>query len=126
MWQKRQFTFEIVDYPVFMKLGVFLRERLTGQEALVTVKADLCSSPEIGYSDSLQSTVDYGAVIGLIDEVLRDQEVKLIETAVNDLGLAIMARFERIKNLKIIINKPILPDGVGKGAKVSVCGYFER
>ena len=115
----------ISEFPVFMKLGYFSRERLTGQEILVSLEVTLEDTPFPG-KEELSHSVDYGNLIRLVEETIKDKEVKLVETVVNMLGLSIMEHFALISEAFIKIEKPILPDGLGKGARVSVSHMFSR
>lgn len=116
----------IQQYPVFMKLGYYSMERLMGQEALVSIDAELGDLYLEESRDDLGYSIDYGKIIAMIEKVLLNKEIKLVETAVASLGNALMHRFDHILSLKVLIEKPILPNGLGKGAKVSVSHTFSR
>ncbi|NRA45176.1 MAG: dihydroneopterin aldolase [Oligoflexales bacterium] len=116
----------IQQYPVFMRLGYYSMERLMGQEVLVSVDAELGDLYLEHADDDLGNSIDYGKIIGMIEQVLLNREIKLVETAVASLGNAMMHRFESIQCLRVLIEKPILPNGLGKGAKVSVSHSFDR
>ena len=116
----------IQQYPVFMRLGYYSMERLMGQEVLVSLDAELGDRYLDHVDDDLGHSVDYGKIISMVEEVLLNREVKLVETAVTSLGNALMSRFESIQQLRVLIEKPILPNGLAKGAKVSVSHSFER
>lgn len=109
-----------------MKLGYFSTERIMGQEVLVSLSAEfnLAENEKIG--DHLERSVDYGIILNIIDETLRDREVKLIENAVETVAVAILKQCPRIESLCLTIEKPILPHGMSKGAKVSVSETFRQ
>ncbi|MCB9229310.1 MAG: dihydroneopterin aldolase [Deltaproteobacteria bacterium] len=115
----------ISGFPVFMKLGYFSKERLSGQEVLVSLSAEIIEfSPS--ETEDLSASVDYGRLISLTEAVLKDQEVRMIETAVFRLGQRMINEFPRISRLFVKVEKPILPDGMGKGARVSVSHLFRN
>ncbi|MFK7826276.1 MAG: dihydroneopterin aldolase [Oligoflexales bacterium] len=116
----------IQQYPVFMRLGYYSMERLMGQEVLVSLDAELGDLFLEQTNDDLGYSLDYGKIIAMIEEVLLNREIKLVETAVASLGNALMNRFESIQLLRVLIEKPILPNGLGKGAKVSISHTFTR
>ena len=116
----------ISEYPVFMKLGYYSRERLPGQEILVSLEADIGDSLNFAEKEELSASVDYGQLIRLTEETLRDKEIKLVETVVSLLGRRVIEQFPRIVGVNVRVEKPVLPDGMGKGAKVSVSHYFSR
>lgn len=117
---------ELIEYPVFVKIGCFKEERLHGQEVLVTLLANLASHVSPGLSDDIKRTVDYGSIISCIDRVLKDREFHLIETAVEMLGLSLLETFEGLSGLDVTIEKRILPQGIAKGARVRVHERFSR
>jgi dihydroneopterin aldolase len=116
----------IERYPVFVKLGHFYRERLVGQEVLVSLEVRL--SPEVirGLDDNLEGTLDYGELFSAIDAELGDQEIKLVETAVLRLGRRLIGDFPSIASVEVRVEKPVLPRALNKGAKVEVRHRFER
>ena len=117
---------ELIDDPVFIKIGCFKEERLHGQEVLVTLNATLASDLTPGLSDELERTVDYGSIIQSIDSVLKDREFHLIETAVTMLGLRLLEVFVGLSDVDLIIEKRILPFGIAKGARVRAHETFSR
>ena len=116
----------IQQYPVFMRLGYYSMERLMGQEVLVSLDVELGNLYLEHAFDDLAYSIDYGKIIGTIEEVLLNRELKLVETAVASLGNALMNKFDGIQNLQVLIEKPILPDGLAKGAKLSISHSFKR
>ena len=117
---------KIQNYPVFVKVGYFANERLVGQNLLVSIEAKIQPLAERRGNDALSDTVDYGALLVAIDEALLCKEIKLIETVAEVVEDALMRQFNRIASLEVTIEKPILPDNMGKGARVSVTSTCQR
>jgi dihydroneopterin aldolase len=117
---------EVIEYPVFMKIGCFRHERLHGQEVLVTVFAELAKNKNPGLVDDLSTTVDYGDLIRMLDQVLKDREFKLIESAVNLVGNSFMSGFSTIVRLEVIIEKPVLPGSMAKSGRIRVRESFDQ
>jgi dihydroneopterin aldolase len=115
---------EIIEYPVFMRIGCFREERLHGQEVLVTVFAELGLHPDIDLNDELKKTVDYGEIIRTLDVVLKDREFKLIESAVKALGQSLLKQFAMVKHVDVTIEKPVLPGGIAKGGRIRIQDSF--
>jgi dihydroneopterin aldolase len=113
-------------YPVFIKLGHFPHERVLGQEVLVSLGVELDEALLADMHDNLDDTLDYGALIAKIDQELGDKEIKLIETAVLRLGRRLLETLPAIAAVEVTIEKPVLPQGMNKGAKVSVHHRFSR
>lgn len=115
----------IVRYPLFMRLGYFVGERIRGQEVLVSLVVELPKRKE-GIGDNLENTTDYSKILEVLNLTLGDKEMKLVETAVERTGAVLLDRFPQISKVHVTIEKPVLPDGVGRGAQVSVSSEFQR
>lgn len=113
---------EIIDYPVFLKLGCFSSEKLHGQEVLISLTAWLKNDP--GVSDCLDETLDYGVLLSYISEKYSYTSVNLIETVLNDLGESITSKYHEIDKLEVSVEKTILPESVAKGGRVKISGEF--
>ncbi len=113
-------------YPVFVKLGHFYRERLVGQEILVSLQVELSTEMVNRLEDNLEGTLDYGQLFLAIDRELRDQEIKLVETAVLRLGRRIMNDFPELISVQVQVEKRVLPRALNKGATVAVQHHFVR
>ncbi|MEI8026528.1 MAG: dihydroneopterin aldolase [Pseudomonadota bacterium] len=115
---------EIIEYPVFMRIGCFREERLHGQEVLVTVFAEIRMESEIALGDDLRKTLDYGDIIRTLDTALKDREFKLIESAVIAVGQSLMGQFLQVEKLDVTIEKPVLPGGMAKGGRIRIHETF--
>jgi dihydroneopterin aldolase len=117
---------EIIDYPVFIKLGCFSSERLHGQEVLISLTAWLKQGNEPGVSDCLDNTLDYGILMSFISEKYSYASINLIETILNDLGECITSKYDEIDRLEVSVEKTILPESIAKGGRVRISGEFSR
>ena len=113
---------QIQNYPVFVRIGHFPQERLQGQNILISLDIELPPLPE---SVDLDATVDYCHIFSLINDLLKDQEIYLLETAVNRLGRGLLSRFSQLKKVCVTIEKPILPEGVNRGARICLSETFQ-
>ena len=120
------FTIEIQDYPVFVRLGYFPQERLVGQEVLVSIEAQLHPSVDPSRGDDLKKTVDYGELLEGVNGVLKGAEIKLVETACDQVAQKLMQSFSDIEKLTVSIEKTALPSGIAKGARVRVRRVVKR
>jgi dihydroneopterin aldolase len=116
----------IERYPVFIKLGHFPRERILGQEVFVSLEVELAPHLAAVMQDNLDETVDYAMLLATIDRELARQEIKLVETAVIRVGNALLALSPLIVAVEVRLEKPVLPEGMNKGARVSVAHRFVR
>lgn len=112
----------IEKYPVFVKLGVFDSEQLYGQEILVDLKLQLQHGTNI--NDQKPPTVDYGEVLRQVDQILKSTPFKLIESMLQALGHHFKDQFPQLSQAEFSVHKPILPNGIDKGAKVSISETF--
>ena len=115
---------EIIDYPVFVKLGCFEAERLHGQEVLVSIEAILSDERNPGVSDELSETIDYGSILKYVDDQFSARSVNLIETVLNELGSGLIVTFETLKQVNVSVEKTILPESISKGGRVKISGTF--
>lgn len=120
------YTIEVLNYPVFCRLGYFPHERLVGQEILVSIEAHLSAAADPAENDDLAKTVDYGAFLVTVDEVLKGAEVHLVETACDRVAQRIMSRFSLVDHIQVTIEKTLLPKGVAKGSAVRVHRVISR
>jgi dihydroneopterin aldolase len=112
--------------PVFIKLGYFENERLLGQDVNIDLDLYLYDRLAPGISDDLTKTVDYGDVVKTIDDAVRGREIRLIETVVELVGVAILEEYSLIEKAFVSVTKAVIPQNVVRGAKVSVSKEFSR
>lgn len=117
---------EILEYPVYVKLGCFDVERLHGQQVLVSIKCWLRVEQLSWASDSLGSTIDYGQILAKIDEDLSGKTFNLVETIVQRLGDVLIRDFQLVKKVRVLVEKKILPGGVAKGGRIRVERTFDN
>ncbi len=112
----------IDNYPVFMRLGCFDSEQLSGQRILVSLKLNYYC-PE---RDRLGDTLDYGAVIASIDDCLKNTSLQLLESAVANLGDHLMIEYPQLQRAEVVIQKTVLPGDLNKGAHIKMKRVFTR
>jgi dihydroneopterin aldolase len=115
---------QVIDFPVYMKIGYRSVERLEAQNVLVSLDVNVDNDADPGLSDDLGRALDYGLLAGMIDEQLNGRECRLIETAVNLVGEAIMRANPRIKDCTVTVEKTSLPQSIMKTARVRVNKRF--
>ncbi len=119
-------SIHIQDFPVSMRLGVYPEERQHPQEVLISMRLDLNPSIQPGRSDDLQQTVDYGAVMGCVREILEHREVKLVETVVDYTGNTVLEQFSGVERVHVSVVKSTLPPRIARTAVVRVEQTFSR
>ena len=58
--------------------------------------------------------------------MLKDSEINLVETAIQNLGSHLMQKYKRIEKLTVTIEKTILPGAINKGASVRITETFQK
>ena len=106
------YTIEVMNYPVFCRLGFFPHERLVGQEILVSVEAVLCEGSDPAPQDDLDKTVDYAGILVVIDKVLKSAEIHLVETACDRVAKQLLVDYHSIDQIKVTVEKTLLPSGL--------------
>ncbi len=98
----------IKDLKVFAHHGVFPEETEEGQDFLICVDA----YQDITYAavlDELVLTTDYGEMCSHIEEFLKNNTFKLMETAVEELCKNLLLRYSLIDSLIVEMKKPNAP-----------------
>jgi dihydroneopterin aldolase len=90
---------------VYVRCGVSEEERALPQRLLV----DLEYSYAAGGEDDLAGVVDYGALIEGVARTLEGEEFKLLETAVERVGLYALRTFPGIADLEVAVTKVSVP-----------------
>jgi dihydroneopterin aldolase len=88
--------------------GHLAEENALGQRFMVDLVLTL-DIADAARTDALQHTVDYTQVFALCRDVLEQDRVKLLETLGSDIIDRILAKFERVQQVDIMIKKPSVP-----------------
>jgi dihydroneopterin aldolase len=98
----------ITRIAVHGRHGALEAERSLGQRFFI----DLDILAEIGdaeHTDRLEDTLHYGQVIKAALAAFNDKPLNLIEAAAGAIADALMARFDKIAELKVTVHKPSAP-----------------
>lgn len=94
----------LAEVPTQLRLGVSAAERAAPQAILVSVTAELAEGPR---EDTLESTVDYDALIGFVRDGLPSAgPVLLIETVAQRVAQAALALSPEIAAVTVEVKKP--------------------
>ena len=108
-----------------MKVGFYKTERILGQEVFISLKVSFDSTIFI-QKQQLSETVDYALILESLDNLLRDKEIKLLESITVLVGNYFLKNFSLIKSIEVRVEKSIIPQGISKGASISVEDKFFR
>ena len=115
---------EILEYPVYFKLGFYREERYEAKKVLISLNISLKTGVAYTNSDNIAETLDYGVVAQFLDQLLLNKEILLIETVVNQVGQQCLETFTDIKKIKVTVEKTCLPEEILKTARVRCYDEF--
>lgn len=86
------------------KHGYFPEERVDGNEFEVDVCICVPLSPA-SKQDDLGQTIDYGAVAGLVKDIMDGEPVKLLETLLYKIGEMLVRRYPLAEKIEVAVRK---------------------
>ncbi len=101
----------IKNLDVFAHHGVHPEETKLGQKFLVDAVL-YTDTREAGFSDELQTSVDYGAVCYFIAEYMRKHTYKLLEAVAEHLAEEILIEIPQVERVDLEVKKPWAPISV--------------
>lgn len=118
---------DIQRYSLPVKLGHFDFEHLALQDLKVSllIQVGYCTS-NVEERDNLHTTVDYGAVLTLMQQNFAGRQFRLIERIVCELGQCLMDAFPQIEAVKVTVEKTRLPKRITRDARIHVYRIFLR
>lgn len=99
---------KIENLKIFARHGVLAHENCTGQNFFVNAVLYL-DTWQAGVTDSLDDSVDYGAVCELIRQTMTAQVYQLIETVAQNIANAVLLTYPAIQAVEIEVRKPDAP-----------------
>ncbi|UYG16666.1 2-amino-4-hydroxy-6-hydroxymethyldihydropteridine diphosphokinase [Brachybacterium huguangmaarense] len=105
---RRHDTIELTGVRARGHHGVLAAEKRDGQEFVVDVTLHLDTAPA-ARDDALSRTVDYGAVAGLVVDVVGTGALDLIETLARRLADAVLAQQPLVRAVEVTVHKPSAP-----------------
>lgn len=98
----------IKDLEIFAYHGVLQHEKINGQTFIVSAELYL-DLRDAGLTDDLEKTVNYAMVCDDISRVMTEEKYDLIEAVAENIASTILLKYDKIKNVHIIISKPEAP-----------------
>jgi FolB domain-containing protein len=99
---------EIKELAVMARIGVPADERRKPQEVHIDVRYEIGASFE-NLGDRFDATVDYSAVAKEVENVVNQNECRLVETLVADIADHLMKRFP-MRRVEVEVKKFALPN----------------
>ena len=88
------------------KHGRYPEENRLGARFVVDLELEVAFE---GRPDTLEATVDYGAVYVLVQELVTQKRYYLIESLAEALALGVLAEFSEISSATVRVHKPHAP-----------------
>lgn len=88
--------------------GAMKEENVLGQRFFFDVELT-CNLPAAGKTDRVEDTVHYGEVYETIKDIVENRTYNLIEKVAEEIAQAIFERFEKVKEVDILVKKPSAP-----------------
>lgn len=92
----------------FGRHGCAEKEQRHGQIFKVDVEMDV-DLAKAGASDELADTVDYAAVLSMVEKIVSGKPRKLIEPVAEEIAATILENFARVEAVKVVLHKPDAP-----------------
>ena len=107
-YSKKKDQIIIHNLEVFCNHGVYREENVLGQKFLVDAVI-YTDNRRAGLSDRLEDSVNYGEVCRLIEELMKQQNDKLIERVAERIAAGILRIYSRIDSIDLEVKKPWAP-----------------
>lgn len=94
----------LYEVPLQCHIGCTADERVKAQELIadITVEADIRPAAQ---SDNIALTINYVALLDLVEQIATAREYALVETLVETLAKQIVERFP-VESVRILMRKP--------------------
>ena len=102
---------KIQNLEIFANHGVFLEETKLGQKFLVSAVL-YTDTKAAGMTDDLTKSIHYGEVSHFITDFMKKNTYQLIESAAEQLALAMLLTIPNLKKVLLEIKKPWAPIGL--------------
>lgn len=98
----------IRNLEIFAYNGVYKEENVLGQKFIIS--AILYTNTKMaGLNDDLDYSTNYGEVCHFINEYMKNNTFKLIETVAENLAKEILKKFDKVLEIELEIKKPWAP-----------------
>ena len=103
-----QDKFILTGIEIFGHHGDLPEEKKLGQKFVVDLELNLDLSVA-GKSDQLSDTVDYPAVLAVVEKIVGGEPKNLIEAVAEEIAEKILRDFDKVESLQVTLHKPFAP-----------------
>lgn len=107
-YSKKKDQIIIHNLEVFCNHGVYKEENVLGQKFLVDVVI-YTDNRMAGLSDRLEDSINYGEVCRLIEDIMKQQNDKLIERVAERIASGILRKYSPVDSVDVEVKKPWAP-----------------
>ncbi len=107
-YSKKKDQIIIHNLEVFCNHGVYKEENVLGQKFLVDVVI-YTDNRMAGLSDRLEDSINYGEVCRLIENIMKQQNDKLIERVAERIASGILRKYSPVDSVDVEVKKPWAP-----------------
>ena len=107
-YSKKKDQIIIHNLEVFCNHGVYKEENVLGQKFLVDVVI-YTDNRMAGLSDRLEGSINYGEVCRLIENIMKQQNDKLIERVAERIASGILRKYSPVDSVDVEVKKPWAP-----------------
>lgn len=107
-YSKKKDQIIIHNLEVFCNHGVYKEENILGQKFLVDVVI-YTDNRMAGLSDRLEDSINYGEVCRLIEDIMKQQNDKLIERVAERIASGILRKYSPVDSVDVEVKKPWAP-----------------
>ncbi len=101
-------SISIVGMEFYGYHGVFPEEKRLGQKFIVDLDMEL-DLKKAGETDRLENSINYPAVIGLVEEIVCSRKYNLLEALAENIAGEILRGFDMVRKVKVRVKKPHAP-----------------
>lgn len=99
-------------------IGVYDFERDEKQRVIFDIDCFVDNQPA-GLSDNVEDTVDYAAVVALVEQICATTQYFLLEALAEHVAREVLAQFSKVDGLQITLYKPdIMPNDVNVAIQI--------
>ena len=107
-YSKKKDQIIIHNLEVFCNHGVYKEENVLGQKFLVDVVI-YTDNRMAGLSDRLEDSINYGEVCRLIENIMKQQNDKLIERVAERIASGVLRKYSPVDSVDVEVKKPWAP-----------------
>ena len=112
----------IRDMVLKASIGVNPEEKISPQDVIISVEAELCETPHTS-NDDINDVLSYDNIVQAIKSLTKERHINLVETLAEDIAQEVLS-LKAVSVCKISVEKPDIYDDIGR-VGVEITRYRE-